>query len=116
MLSYRYMTMEMDGNRTGTSRLDNSEVLLSGTGSYRVAPTKMTMEMHMVGLMYAPSEKITLMLMLPFIENDMEHVTAMGSSFSTTSSGLGNVSFSVASQFKSNGPLIELVSPAQPPP
>ena len=108
MLSYRYMTMEMDGNRTGTSRLDTSEVLLSGTGSYRVAPTKMTMEMHMVGLMYVPSEKITLMLMLPFIENDMDHVTTTGSSFSTTSSGLGNISFSVASQFKSNGPLIEI--------
>ncbi|MBO6658950.1 MAG: hypothetical protein JJ934_18805, partial [Pseudomonadales bacterium] len=41
MLSYRYMLMRMEDNRDGTKRLDESEVLISGTGDYRVAPTDM---------------------------------------------------------------------------
>jgi len=49
MASYRFMKMGMDGNRDGTDRLDESEVLLSGTGQYRVAPTDMSMTMHMLG-------------------------------------------------------------------
>ena len=97
MMSYRYMGMTMDGNRDGSDRLSRSEVLLNGTGDYRVAPAEMDMEMHMLGVMYAPSDKYTLMLMVPYLSSEMDHVTAMGGEFSTEASDLGDVSLSVIS-------------------
>ena len=97
MVSYRYMLMRMEDNRDGTDRLKTSEVLISGTGDYRVAPTEMDMVMHMLGVMYAPTDRITLMAMIPYIENEMDHVTAMGGEFTTESSDLGDISLSVLS-------------------
>ncbi len=107
MLSYRYMLMRMEDNRDGTNRLDDSEVLISGTGDYRVAPTEMDMVMHMLGVMYAPTENLTLMAMIPYVENDMDHVTAMGGAFSTESSDLGDISLTALSSFSKTSPLPE---------
>lgn len=87
MLSYRYMTMEMRGNRDGSDRIGVSEVL----DDFRVAPTDMTMDMHMLGIMWAPNNDLTLMLMLPWIENEMDHRTRMGGRFTTESDGLGDI-------------------------
>lgn len=92
MFSYRYMTMNMDGNRDDTDRLATSEVLRSGSGIYAVAPLEMTMEMHMLGAMYAPSDRYTLMVMVPWLKNEMDHATAMGGAFTTESSDLGDIS------------------------
>jgi len=86
MLSYRYMNMDMDGNRTGTDRVD---VPLT---DYMVSPTSMTMDMHMLGAMYAPSDRLTLALMLPFTSISMDHIRNMdGLPFTTESSGIGDV-------------------------
>ncbi|MCR9278283.1 MAG: hypothetical protein NXH85_09930 [Pseudomonadaceae bacterium] len=94
MLSYRYMDMLMESNYDGSAELAESEVLRSGTGRYMVAPTEMTMRMHMFGAMYAPSDKLTLMLMAPYVEYDMDHVTAMAGAFNTASNGLGDIKVS----------------------
>jgi hypothetical protein len=89
MLSYRYMNMDMDGNRTGTDRVD---VPLPG---YMVSPTGMTMDMHMLGAMYAPSDRLTLALMLPFTSLSMDHIiNSNGVAFTTESSGIGDVKLS----------------------
>ena len=86
MLSYRFMSMEMDGNRTGT---DSVSVPLTG---YMVSPLAMDMDMHMIGVMYAPSDKLTLMVMLPYISISMEHlVNANGANFTTESGGIADV-------------------------
>jgi len=86
MLSYRYMNMDMDGNRTGTDRVD---VPLT---DYMVSPTSMTMDMHMLGAMYAPSDRLTLAVMLPFTSISMDHIRNMdGLAFTTESSGIGDV-------------------------
>lgn len=90
MLSYRYMYMNMDGNRDGTSTLTNAEVLRN----FMVTPTEMPMQMHMFGVMYAPSNKLTLMAMVPFHVREMDHVTRMGGSFTTESSGVGDIQLS----------------------
>lgn len=87
MLSYRYMEMEMDGNRDGSSERDPSEVL----ANFMVTPLRMTTKMHMLGAMYAVSEQLTLFGMLPHIEKDMDHVTRMGVNFKTESGGIGDV-------------------------
>tara|TARA_R110002072_G_scaffold1780_11_gene14898 strand:- start:35622 stop:36572 length:951 start_codon:yes stop_codon:yes gene_type:complete len=99
MFSYRYMVMDMDGNRDGSSRLAPSEILRSGTGPYAVSPLNMTMEMHMLGMMYAPSDRYTLMAMIPWQTNKMDHATAVGGRFETESSDLGDISLAVLVPF-----------------
>jgi hypothetical protein len=90
MLSYRFMFMSMKGNRDGTERVSTSDVL----AEFPVSPTAMDMEMHMLGVMYAPTDRITLVAMVPFLRLDMEHRTRMGTSFTTRSKGIGDVSLS----------------------
>lgn len=90
MLSYRYMHMQMEGNRTGTNSVSDAEVL----NDYMVTPTDMDMGMHMLGVMYAPSNKLTLMAMLPYVKNSMNHLTRMSVRFKTEASGLGDIGLS----------------------
>ncbi len=90
MLSYRYMFMEMDGLRDGTNELSPAQVL----AQFPVTPVRMTMQMHMFGLMYAPTDRLTLMAMIPYLQNEMDHVTRMGGFFTTESSGIGDLKFS----------------------
>lgn len=91
MLSYRYMNMNMDGNRDGNDRLSTQQVFDAG---FAISPTEMTMEMHMLGAMYAPSDALTLMLMIPYLDMEMDHRTAMGGAFTTRSDGVGDVQLS----------------------
>lgn len=87
MFQYQYMRMEMDGNRDGTDSLRTREVL----EDFPVAPTEMTMQMHMFGIMYAPLNRLSLMVMAPYIRNEMDHETRTGVKFNTTSRGWGDV-------------------------
>ena len=97
MFSYRYMSMSMSGLRDGTSSLSESEVLMSGTGSYMIAPQDMTMTMHMFGGMYSVHDDLTLMVMVPYLEKDMDltRITMAGTGeFNTKTSGLGDITLS----------------------
>jgi hypothetical protein len=86
MLSYRYMEMQMDGNRTGTNRVSTP---LPG---FMVSPLSMDMKMHMLGAMYAPSKKLTLSLMVPVLEISMDHrINMNGVEFTTESDGIGDI-------------------------
>lgn len=90
MFSYRYMTMDMRQLRQGT----DDASLADAHENYMVAPLGMTMNMHMLGAMYAPSDKITLMVMANYLENDMNLEMQNGNQFATNTSGLGDVSVS----------------------
>lgn len=94
MLSYRFMLMNMDGNGDGTDEISTASLLRPNGGAYMVAPETMPMQMHMLGAMYAVSDDLTLMLMLPYQSSEMDHVTAMGGTFTTESSGLGDIKLS----------------------
>ncbi|MCZ6718931.1 MAG: transporter [Gammaproteobacteria bacterium] len=87
MLGYQFMFMSMDGNRDGTKQLSDSDVL----ADFPVTPTDMTMKMHMPMLMYAPSDDLTIMAMLPYIQLEMDHVTRTGVRFTTRSEGIGDL-------------------------
>jgi hypothetical protein len=87
MVSYRFMQMRMKGNRVGTESVSTEDVL----NDYMVSPTEMIMSMHMLGLMYAPTDVVTLMLMVPFTLQSMDHVTRMGAEFTTETSGISDI-------------------------
>ena len=107
MLSYRYMRMEMKDNLDGSSSISPEEIVTTVANPFfgqpmqpptlRVVPTEMTMDMHMFGAMYAPTDWLTLMLMGSYIKKDMDHLTFMGpvgttvlGGFTTRSSGFGD--------------------------
>ena len=90
MLSYRYSRMRMSGNRTGTQHLSPGDVL----SDFPITPLDMDMEMHMIGAMWAPHDRVTLMGMLPLVQLSMDHENILGQRFETNSNGLGDVKFS----------------------
>lgn len=99
MLSYRYMFMDMDGMYQGSNSISSAGVFAN---NFAVTPTRMTMEMHMIGAMYAPSDSITLFAMLPYVTREMDHLIAPGATpligfnngsdtFTTESEGIGDL-------------------------
>jgi len=88
MFSYRYMIMNMHELRQGSDDVSTS----SAYDSYMIAPLSMDMNMHMLGTMYAPTSKLTLMVMANYLKNDMDLQMRNGNQFSTNSSGFGDVS------------------------
>ncbi len=81
MLSYRLMTMNMSDLYDGDSKISHNKV----TG-YMMVPTEMNMKMHMFGAMYGLNNRHSLMLMLPYIENNMKMLNAMTNNISKMSS------------------------------
>ena len=118
MFSYRFMRMSMRGNRDGTSDLSRTEVIQEPNvfanppmmpPTLRVVPTEMTMDMHMFGMMYAPSDQVTLMAMTNLIKKEMDHTTFAGpmgttvlGEFTTETSGIGDTSLSALVRLNDN--------------
>ncbi len=101
MFSYRFMNMNMNGLRQGTNDISNADGYAAG---YLAIPLKMQMQMHMLGVMYAPTDKLTLMAMANVVTNDMgmqmlNMSTGMPMSFSTASSSFGDLKISGLYQF-----------------
>jgi hypothetical protein len=92
MLSLRYMPMEMAGSRIGTTAVDDAEIVASSGQNFLVTPTSMRMTMIMAGVMYAPTDRLTLMAMVPYLDNSMAHITRAGGAFTAESKGIGDVS------------------------
>ncbi len=86
MFSYSYSTMHMKENRDGSSNVSPAQIL----NDFMVSPTKMTMQMHMFGLMYGVTDRFTLMGMMPYNLKSMDHVNRMGAQFTTESEGVGD--------------------------
>ncbi len=111
MFSYRFMRMHMEGNRIGNNNVSPTTIATTVPNRFfgrpmqpptlRVVPTKMTMDMHMFGAMYAPTNDLTLMGMVNYVEKEMDHLTFAGGmgtavlgSFTTRSEGFGDVKLS----------------------
>ena len=92
MISYRVMRMEMDGNRDGSERVPTTRIVSPVGLNFRVTPTRMPMTMHMLGVMYAPADRLTLMFMVPVLDTRMDHLMRPGSVFTTEFGGVGDIS------------------------
>lgn len=68
MLSYRFMTMDMNGLQDGADPVKNADVLKH----FMAVPTQMDMRMHMFGAMYCPHDRITLMAMTSYQQRYMQ--------------------------------------------
>jgi len=86
MFEYRFMRMSMDGLLDGTDTVNTRDIsgVLPGTPplpdpskDYRMAPTDMTMDMHMLMVMYGVTERTSLMAMASYLDNEMDMVMHM---------------------------------------
>lgn len=95
MFSYRYMFMDMEDLKQGSDDASNDDAF----ANYMVTPTKMPMNMHMLGAMYAPGDKITLMAMINYLSMEMDHITRMDGTFTTEAKGFGDTQVSLLYRF-----------------
>lgn len=120
MFSYRWMHMNMSGNLQGSDSITNNEIATTVANPYanppmspptvRVVPQDMTTNMHMFGMMYAPTNDITLMAMVNFLDKDMDLLTYKGGmgtetlgEFSTSSSGLADTKLGLLYRLSDDG-------------
>jgi len=94
MLSYRYMYMSMADNYIGSDKVSDASVISPTGEGYMVTPTSMEMNMHMLGGMWAPHDKVTLMLMAPYIFKSMDHLRRDGARFTSKSDGWSDLKLS----------------------
>jgi hypothetical protein len=81
MFNYKFMRMNMDGLRDGTSDVSKSSVGYNRMGkpyNYMMIPTVMMMDMHMLMAMYGITDRLTVMAMTNYLENEMEMLMDMG--------------------------------------
>ena len=68
MFAYMYQRLTMSGLRDGTTSVSPDEAWMH----YRMVPLSMEMDMHMPHVMYAPSDRVTLMVMTMWMQHGME--------------------------------------------
>ncbi|MEQ1559005.1 MAG: DUF3570 domain-containing protein [Methyloglobulus sp.] len=74
MVGYRYMRNQDAGNMLhGTEAVGKEDLLANGCAGYpcQLKALDMTMNMHMLDLMYAPTDWLNLMLMPQFVDMEM---------------------------------------------
>ena len=77
MVEYKYMNMYMQGNRQGTTDIPTAatfDITINGaTTNMHATPLNMTMEMHMLHIMYGWSDDVTLYIMPMWSSLTMDH-------------------------------------------
>ena len=99
-LSLKYQKSEFDHYHKGTKKLSVDEVLFSpgdeqrSNDNFPVAPTKIIQRVHALIIAYEFSDKTTLRVALPHVEQNTDHVSIVPgySAFNIKSTGIGDVS------------------------
>ena len=86
MVGYEFMFMDMGGHLDGSADVSEQEILRK----FPATSTGMTMQEHMFNIMYAPTNNLTLMAMLPFKVIDMDMRQRDGFRFTEHSDGIGD--------------------------
>lgn len=100
MFSYRLSSMVMSGLSNGTSSISIEDTMTNpngssfNKGSYMNAPVSMNMSMHMFGMMYAPSDYFTFLIMSNYQQKEMTQQRMKmsgGARFNINSHGFGDL-------------------------
>ena len=98
MISYRYMTMDMEGLLKESTSVAPT-MMATGFMMPNMLPKTMTMDMHMFGTMHATSDKWTLLGMMNYLHNEM----TMQSGMAMDSSGLSDLKLGGLYELSSSG-------------
>ena len=121
MVSARYMRMHMSGNQSQGESLSDADVIAENNlpgrmpAKISVVPDEMDMDMLMLGAMYAPSDRITLMAMIMAAKKDMrlnsyEPPAMMGMSGGTMGGSMPASSRGFVGGFSTSSDDIEAIS------
>jgi hypothetical protein len=88
MFGYRYMHMSMSGLFQGSDEISPAQAFAEG---FHTVHTEMDMDMHMFEAMYAPTERLTLMAMLPYKRESMVHLRSDNTRFTQSADGIGDL-------------------------
>jgi hypothetical protein len=88
MFGYEYMHVSMSGLFDGSHEISPAQAFSQG---FSTVHTSMEMDMHMFDAMYAPSDRLTLMAMLPYKTMSMTHLMSNGTTFGQSADGIGDV-------------------------
>jgi hypothetical protein len=84
MFEYEFMGMHMEGLLNGTDSVDSRDIsgalpgpIKDPSKDYMMSPTEMRMDMHMFMLMYGLTNKISIMGMFSYLDNEMDMVMHM---------------------------------------
>jgi len=114
MFEYRFMRMDMAGLLDGTNNVATTDISGALPGmpptqdpakDYLMAPTAMTMDMHMLMAMYGLTDRVSMMLMGSYIKTDMDmvmHMPAMDMVGNMKTDGLGDVLFGAMDAINEN--------------
>ena len=86
-VGYHYMFEKLDGILDGTDVISEANVL----NRFGTTPTDMTIQTHMAMIMYAPSNRSTLMAMLPYVQMSMGELHRDGTRSTERSKGIGDL-------------------------
>ncbi len=88
MLAYRIGHMQMQGSRIGTTDVSPAFIATTVPNRFfglpgqpptlRVVPTEMRMTMHMLGVMYGATDRLTVGAMVPYVSKSMSALTFAG--------------------------------------
>jgi hypothetical protein len=92
MLSYRYVHRKKDGLLDGNDRVSTGDTFARG---FQSAPQTLIEGKHLFEAMWVPLEEVTLVMSLPFVTKKMDLLTDTLQSYSTKSSGLGDLALGV---------------------
>ncbi len=87
MVGYQFMDDRMSGLLEGSRSVSEASVL----GRFATTPTDMTMRTHMGMLMYAPSDRFTVMAMVPYVTMRMGEFHRDGTRSTERSTGVGDI-------------------------
>ena len=99
MTSYRFSYMKMKGLQSGNNKVTTGDSL----NLYPNTPTKMTMRMHMPGVMYGVTDNFTVAGMASFVEKDMDHIHRVSGKFNRETDGIGDSKINGLYQFYNDG-------------
>ncbi len=93
MIGLSYMYMSMDGMHNNDHGIAASRVVDPAGFGFLVTPVNMDMHMQMLHFMYAPTDEITFMAMLPHVSKSMEHLVRNPAvpNFTPRSEGMGDL-------------------------
>jgi hypothetical protein len=116
MISARYMRMRMSGNQNDDRSLNDSEIISLDNAPGRmpaklsVVPEDMDMDMLMLGAMYAPSDRVTLMAMVMASRRDMQLTSYAPPAMMGMSDGMSAGGRDLVGSFSTSSSDIEAIS------
>lgn len=87
MVGYQFMADRMSGLLDGSRSVSEASVL----SRFATTPTEMTMRTHMGMLMYAPTDRFTVMAMVPYLTMSMGELHRDGTRSTERSKGVGDI-------------------------